>query len=414
MPPGPPCEATWEASAVFIGRVLDITDLKVDLRAPEPQLEKRLVRLSVSDTFRGTGLSIVDVATGAGDGDCGFPFRISKDYLIYAHKRDDGVLVTSICSRTEAIADAAEDLKYLRAMPPATAREGRLVGRAVQYELNPETFFVSGSAPIAGVRITAERNGRRVSGESSADGSFELRVPPGEYAMTAVAPKGSYLTYVSSPVTLIDARGCAAVGVGLLSDGTVVGSIITSDSQPVAHLPIELRTRDQWGTPFRGRTDVEGKFVIRGVSPGTYLLGIDSFEATRDLRGETPPERLLYPGTTDLAVALAISVGRAARATVPTFVLLPEWSFVTLAGTVVDADGQPVADARVSLNAGSAYGPSIGEDVSTGPDGRFNLAVRVGRTYRLVAEHVAPGPGIRRAEFTGRSTADQAIVLVMR
>lgn len=54
-----------------------------------------------------------------------------------------------------------------------------------------------------------------------------------------------------------------------------------------------------------------------------------------------------------------------------------------LSGIVVDAEGRPVADARVALAAAPVEVPDIA--VLTGVDGEFSIAVPVAGSYRVAA-----------------------------
>lgn len=55
----------------------------------------------------------VVVLTGMGGGDCGFPFRRGKSYLVYAYRTGDGSLDVRICGRTRDLTHAAADLREL-------------------------------------------------------------------------------------------------------------------------------------------------------------------------------------------------------------------------------------------------------------------------------------------------------------
>jgi hypothetical protein len=58
----------------------------------------------------------VEIRTGMGGTDCGYPFKPGLSYLVYAREDKDGLLVTDTCSRT-AVADQAEaDLTFLRGL----------------------------------------------------------------------------------------------------------------------------------------------------------------------------------------------------------------------------------------------------------------------------------------------------------
>jgi hypothetical protein len=95
----PPCEAYWEASAVFLGTVNDNSTVAI-LEDNQPTQQK-LVRFSLEEVFRGEQKAEEEVLTGLGGGDCGFAFRKGERYLVYAyHNVENGKLQVSVCSRT--------------------------------------------------------------------------------------------------------------------------------------------------------------------------------------------------------------------------------------------------------------------------------------------------------------------------
>src|SRR5688500_18806109 len=112
--PGPACQATWDAAAVFVAQVVEV----VEAVAAQPQAQipptfdalfvKRRVRLRIVETLRGPATSIVDVYTGQGDSDCGYRFVAGRTYLVYASE-SSGRYYTGICQRTRPLDEAAED-----------------------------------------------------------------------------------------------------------------------------------------------------------------------------------------------------------------------------------------------------------------------------------------------------------------
>lgn len=59
-----------------------------------------MVRIAVQERFRGAANQTVEVVTGLGNGDCGFPFVVGERYLVYADE-DGGLLYTNICYHTK-------------------------------------------------------------------------------------------------------------------------------------------------------------------------------------------------------------------------------------------------------------------------------------------------------------------------
>jgi hypothetical protein len=76
-----------------------------------------LVAFDVQRMWRGLRKARVEVFTGRGGGDCGIPFQVGKQYLVYARCGPDGDCFTTVCGRTARIEEASEDLRYLASKP---------------------------------------------------------------------------------------------------------------------------------------------------------------------------------------------------------------------------------------------------------------------------------------------------------
>lgn len=83
-----------------------------------------LVRFEVLASWKGARMDTLTVRTGGGGSDCGFVFAVSKTYLVYGNRNDNGVLATSFCSRTRAVEGAQEDSIAL-GLPAFDRLEGR-------------------------------------------------------------------------------------------------------------------------------------------------------------------------------------------------------------------------------------------------------------------------------------------------
>ena len=78
------------------------------------------VFFKVINSWKGLDTSTIEVSTGRGGGDCGYSFLTNEEYLVYAshaYGRPDGYWVTSTCSRTAELSNAADDFLYLDALP---------------------------------------------------------------------------------------------------------------------------------------------------------------------------------------------------------------------------------------------------------------------------------------------------------
>lgn len=108
VPPPPPLEALEQAEAVFAGTA-------VAIRLEEGAFgNEYVVRFQVDHRFKGPEHGEITIRTADNSAACGYYFREGKEYLIYAHRGDDGLRV-SLCSRTARLVDAKEDLKALGA-----------------------------------------------------------------------------------------------------------------------------------------------------------------------------------------------------------------------------------------------------------------------------------------------------------
>jgi len=82
---GAPCQAFFDVSAVFVGTVRSIGE-----HTASAGFSRRRVHLDVSEAFRGVSSQGVDVDTGYGGGDCGYPFKVGETYVVYASLQSDG------------------------------------------------------------------------------------------------------------------------------------------------------------------------------------------------------------------------------------------------------------------------------------------------------------------------------------
>jgi hypothetical protein len=117
VPPRSPSEEFTKSDAVFSGKVVRIYETtRKELEIGE-RVSQRAVVFSVNRTWKGVDETHVVVYTGFGGGDCGYPFEVGKEYLVYAY--DDTDLVTGICSLTKPLSLAQSDIEaFGKGKPP--------------------------------------------------------------------------------------------------------------------------------------------------------------------------------------------------------------------------------------------------------------------------------------------------------
>jgi hypothetical protein len=371
--PGLPCDAAWRADAVFVGHIVSIES---------SSMGGRLVQLAVVEAFRGFQLSQVTLVTGYGQADCGYPFRMGESYVVYAHRSPTGQLSTSICSRTRPVANAADDLTYLRSL--AAIRLGdlaRVAGRVQLWEWPRRADREL--RPMPGITVTATGEGRTFSARADDRGEFELTgLPVGKYEVVARAPQG----YDGVPLNLKidDPRGCGAPVLYVRYDGRVIGRVVDGRGGGIRGLPLELvPTADVdkpggSGNRVQAWTAADGTFELRLIAPGEYLLG---FNSVRGHDGQLTFPRAFYPGVAEPTVAARVVVSAGDRVRLRDFVVPDNIRLVTVEGLVVEEAGRPVPDASIALRDNTEGPNIIGPRFVTGDDGRFAFSVVEGRKY---------------------------------
>ena len=174
---GPPCESFWKADAVFVATVTS----KAPTAAPDREFMS--VRLTSDQVFRGDlGGREVEVLTGFGDADCGYPFKIGKQYLVYASRwGKEQKLYAGICSRTRLLTEAEEDLAYLRNLPRENTG-GKILVNVTKLTSPLDDDGQLEFAQMPGLRVTAERDNKRLEGTTNEKGTYEFTgLSPGKY-----------------------------------------------------------------------------------------------------------------------------------------------------------------------------------------------------------------------------------------
>jgi hypothetical protein len=124
MAPPPPAEARNGADAVFAGTVTGVLQ-----NAPLGTSNNRvMVSFRVSEVWKGANNPEIAVLTSGDSASCGFGFDQGGQYLVYAFI-EEGRLTTNLCSRTNALAQAGEDLAALgEGTTPPLAATGNPLG----------------------------------------------------------------------------------------------------------------------------------------------------------------------------------------------------------------------------------------------------------------------------------------------
>ncbi len=381
------CETVFSATAVFVGKVATIE--APGRRTPAEPFPQRRVVLEVVETFKGVEptAQTLDVFTGNGGGDCGYPFIVGSSYLVFADEWK-GRLTVTICSNTAPIENAATDLAYLRGPFRDSPSAGVIRGVATRFDPSVDGQGRT-NEPFEGARIRLEGYSHTTQTTTGKDGSYEFRVPPGDYRLFAEAWPGLYTVPGwddGQAFTLRDARACVVRNIAVRSDGRVTGRLVDRAGRGVPLTTVELargteRENLRRSTYARARTDEKGYFEFVQLEPGRYLLGLT---LERD-PGRPDEDDAIWVNPLRSDDLVKVELEPEMRWDVDKVRLPESTSTVPVSGVVVDANGDVVPGAQVwvAIEPRLTFGsmPFV-----TGDSGAFRFNVVAGRKYRLHAE----------------------------
>ena len=365
------CEVFWEAAAVFVGRVVS---------ADWPT-----VTLQVVERLRGQISGPRAIVTGPRS-NCAYPFVVGETYLVFAYETEPGLLEVSLCSGTQRLSSAREDLAYARSTRSVNrSTRGRVTGAV-------ELLGADGTEQPLPARTTvtaALARGRRFTTSVNPKGQFRFEnLPLGAYVLTASAP-GGYVSD-SDEVAVNDASGCGSPFIYLQFGTAVTGRVLDSSGRVLAGVPLVLALLNDIDSAIgvarrqHARSNLEGKFSFERAAPAQWSVSLDS-TGLFDVLPILP--RAFFPGVVDVSNASLLSVPSNGRLELSDFVIPSGIDLVALHGTAVYADGQPAANAEVSVVANRQL---LGHPVQTDADGRFVVAGRLGATYALSVKKSLP------------------------
>lgn len=390
-----PCEATWEATAVFVGQLASTVD-----EAPDPKRDamawpsdpSRRFTFKVVEAFRGVSALQVSIY-GERNSSCALALTQGETYLVYAFPLGESRLYTHYCSRTRRVAEAAEDLDYLRGPAKQPAGLGTIQGVARQPDLQPKNgFHFDDEPPFAGGRVRVEaidpNRPATYEGSTGRDGRYAVRVPVGQYRIAMTVRDGLWVAgpHPSLPLEVRDPRGCASADFIVYPDGRLGGRLRDAEGRPVPAMAIEAipaddLAKEMYVSDRTVRTDEAGAFEFTRLKPGDYVVGltISRFDRTGErtvwLEREGEPVRSRFP----LAAEQRLWIGE--------LELPKSLEVTTVTGVVLDAGGRVARDARVRVLEGD-YDHEPGM-TPVGTDGSFMFSLVAGRTYRLIAERLS-------------------------
>jgi hypothetical protein len=299
---GAACEAAWASKAVFLGKVTGVSDSpqQVQFGNQTGTLHRNRFAFQILENFIGTSGKTIDVITGTGGGDCGIPFQVGQEYLVYAYRDPDGPLGTGICSRTAPAGRAAEDLTYLRSL--AKAESGARIFGFVTKGAPGVTFRgdnVKAPEGMANVSVRLDAGGISKNAVTNLAGNYEFSgLPAGSYTLSAVMP-GMLGGGDKRAVELRD-HACSGQNFVAIERAQITGKVVDQSRAPpganslqrVEMAPAEHFRDSRAASAYFSYIEPTGDFTIRGLPVGDYFLGINITEPPgKSCRSNPSPSR---------------------------------------------------------------------------------------------------------------------------
>jgi Carboxypeptidase regulatory-like domain len=385
MASGPPCQAYWQADAVFVGQV-KAKDLKARFEKGRNGEELRVlgggevrVTFTITDAFRGSLGKEVDIFTSDSSAACGYGFENGGVYIVYAHEypKGSGKLHASICSRTQKYSESSPDIVYAKSLARATP--GAVIFGAVTHIR--EDGDRDSRGPLANVRVIVTGKDKQVEATTDDQGHYKIpSLPPGEYTVRAELPQG--MSEQERKVTVAD-RGCAEVSFWPRWDGRLSGIVFDAEGRPATGVRIYLVKAEKRGMDWMisGQSDENSKYEVKGIQPGRYRIVLQHI----GLNASQPNSIFYHPGVSDPEQADIISFGEGQ--VISHFALrlpmLPRMK--TIEGIVLGTDGNPLAGVLVNHGQPNA---NMTSNVKTDEYGRFSFNAYEGVKYsaRVIIE----------------------------
>jgi hypothetical protein len=404
-----PCAVAGLADVVFIGTVLEakretiggslgwtvhtIAVTKVLRGSAEPMLTLvPAVTVTPADVEASKGRSDEISMTSS----CDYQFEVGEQYVIYAQRTPSGRWTTSQCAGTKRLAEADADLDYFAELfrsPP----DARIYGSVTRIVRDRAVSSGVGEVPAPGVKLALSGPSGDVTITSDAAGTFDVRVPPGQYSLVPLVPE-SVKVYGGGGGASVPAYGCARVRFSFTPNGRVQGRVVRPDGTPAQDASVDLVPADEPFDPSAGSSwapsttvDRQGRFVIDALMPGRYLLAINARHGPRQISPYAPSYLTARDGERQV-----LTVGDGESLTGVNLVVTP-LTETTIAGHVAFADGRPPAEANLVAVPISHRGAVAGSTKANGT-GDFELRVFSGLTYVIRAGVSTPG-GYRMMEM---------------
>ncbi|HSK74237.1 MAG TPA: carboxypeptidase-like regulatory domain-containing protein [Pyrinomonadaceae bacterium] len=325
----PPCFEFWRTDAVFIAMAIEVQQKPSnwDISFSPPPL---IVRLKIEESFKGIEEKEVTIDMN----DCGYQFKQGEKYLVYARRNpnDKKLYVRIGGTRTQLLAEATEDLNYIRSVlrgEPQPKIIGTVGETSTNVKLNQSirlsSFLDNFLKPIfygkpsPNVKVIAERDGEIYETFTNGEGVYQFfDLPDGVFK---IRPEFPPFFDVKEQTTTTKNQGCSVADLGAARKGGISGKILDADGMPIKGVPVSLVFADVtpqeileqksdenvWTTVH---TDTKGEYSFKYLPAGSYhvIVNLNMFARSRGSKEAQKLPRLFYPGVKSLEEAVVITI----------------------------------------------------------------------------------------------------------
>lgn len=383
----PVCAAFWRADAVFVGQLADIRP--IERKADD--LPLATLQFLVEQPYRGVSGAHIEVVTTSGTM-CDMKFQKGKRYLVYADfDEDTKQLVTGFCSRTTALANAEDDLAYLRKVTQQGVDES-VSGKIAKNQ----------TVGLPDLKIEVEGNDKTFETTTDPNGNFSFSLPgPGkykvrvfvQYAAGAINFAGGLKVKTSATDTLttieynvtLEKNQCNyttldVFKIDLHATAVISGHVLTASGQPVTKGFVHLVDIANANRDYVEKLADDGGFKFEEIAGGEYYLVLNRRNEAPD-NSNSPYPRSYYPNASESRDATRIVVTEGAELKELVLRVGPQLPKRRVSGIVLWKDGRALEDANVSVYAGSRYLRRIELDKK----GRFDFVIYGDFDYSIEA-----------------------------
>jgi hypothetical protein len=381
-PPPPVCEAVGHSDLIFTGTVKRVSGRDGQFKTAE---------MTVDAAFKGPLNKTIELFD---DGMCDGPdLQLGKQYLMYTSQFPGGGIPSRGCTRSRSVEQASEDLAFLTQY--RAGRTGTYISGVVRLRPdgpNPPDLKARNlpePVPLKDVRVTVEGNGALLSAATALGGGYSFpNLAAGEYTVRADF-KGYSMRLPAEAVTLV-ANGCVEADISMEIDRRVQGTVRDASGSAVPGVMMEMILTqpdlERWEQPILlDLSDEMGHYVIHGIPPGEYYLGV-SINSTPTKENPYPPN--YYPNTSDVKSAARIRFDQDSSFQEFDFRVPHKLSVITVHGRVLGADGtllRPADRPQVRIKEPGLEGQIETSPIVVDSEGRFEIELCEGVSYSAFA-----------------------------